>query len=48
MKKIFPFFKKPAVLLFLILFTSAFVRLATLEKLMVFTPDESYNRPVAQ
>lgn len=42
MKKLILFFKKPTVLLFLILFVSAFIRLATLEKLMVFTPDESY------
>ena len=42
MKKLISFFKKPTVLLFLILSVSAFIRLATLEKLMVFTPDESY------
>lgn len=42
MHKLISFFKKPKIILFLILSTSAFIRLATLEKLMVFTPDESY------
>lgn len=42
MHKLISFFKKPNILLFLILTASAVVRLATLEKLMVFTPDESY------
>ncbi len=41
-KKLISFFKKPLTLLLLILSASAILRLATLEKLMVFTPDESY------
>lgn len=48
MKKFISFFKKDRIILILILVVAIIVRLVPLEKLMVFSPDESYILYIVQ